>query len=481
MNLKVKSDFDLDINIIPQYAAKEDRLIDRLLQDVKKINIYEYLKRLGWKASYTSNGEYKNPKQKELKVGLIEYLLELAKNKEWKILKDESSTIYIYNGAYWIPFSKDEVIELLYKFALKVGLPLLEAKDEAFIEKLYKQLMSMLPLKKRSSKPLNLINLQNGTFNIDTMELQPFNPDDFLTYQLPFAYNPNAVNDLWLKFLDEVLPDKNTQRTLQEVLGSIFVRGIKLEYAYFLYGSGANGKSVIMEVLKALLGKENLSFYSIGELKEDHNRAELKDKLLNIASEAETREIKSDLFKRLASGEPINARKKYGHPFTMENYAKLLFLVNRMQLKSIEYTEGFFRRFLILPFNVTIPKEKRDKKLHFKIIEAGLDGVLNWIIEGAKSILINEDIFISKECKDSFKQFIKDIDSVLQFLDDNNLKKSTYYNKYYAKDLISHYRSWCIENGIHPVGRNELFKRLQALGYKKGKDKSNYFLIEKAN
>ena len=214
MNLKVKSDFDLDINIIPQYAAKEDRLIDRLLQDVKKINIYEYLKRLGWKASYTSNGEYKNPKQKELKVALIEYLLELAKNKEWKILKDESSTIYIYNGAYWIPFSKDEVIELLYKFALKVGLPLLEAKDEAFIEKLYKQLMSMLPLKKRSSKPLNLINLQNGTFNIDTMELQPFNPDDFLTYQLPFAYNPNAVNDLWLKFLDEVLPDKNTQRTL---------------------------------------------------------------------------------------------------------------------------------------------------------------------------------------------------------------------------------------------------------------------------
>ena len=87
MNLKVKSDFDLDINIIPQYTAKEERLIDRLLQDIRKIDIYEYLKGLGWKASYTSNGEYKNPKQKELKVGLIEYLLELAKNKEWKIIK----------------------------------------------------------------------------------------------------------------------------------------------------------------------------------------------------------------------------------------------------------------------------------------------------------------------------------------------------------------------------------------------------------
>jgi len=480
MNLKVKSDFDLDINIIPQYTAKEERLIDRLLQDVRKIDIYEYLKELGWKPRYDSKGNYINPKQKELKVGLIEYLLSLAKTKEWKIIKDESETVYIYNGAYWIPFSKSEITEFLSNFALKVGIPLLEAKDEAFIEKLHKQLISMLPIKKRKFTSLNLINLQNGTFNIDTMELQPFNQDDFLTYQLPFAYNPNAVNDLWLKFLDEVLPDKDTQRTLQEVLGSIFVRGIKLEYAYFLYGSGANGKSVIMEVLKALLGNENLSFYSIEELNKEYNRAELKDKILNIASEAETRDIKSDLFKRLASGEPINARHLYGKPFEMENYAKLLFLVNRMQLKSIEYTEGFFRRFLILPFNVTIPKEKRDKKLHFKIIEAGLDGVLNWIIEGAKSILINEDIFVSKECKDSFKQFIKDIDSVLQFLDDNNLKKST-YNRYYAKDFISHYRSWCFENGIHPVGRNELFKRLQALGYEKGKDKSNYFLIEKAD
>jgi len=228
-----------------------------------------------------------------------------------------------------------------------------------------------------------------------------------------------------------------------------------------------------MEVLKALLGSDNLSFHSIEELNKEYNRAELKDKILNIASEAETREIKSDLFKKLASGEPVIARHLYGRPFEMENYAKLLFLVNTLKLKSIEYTEGFFRRFLIIPFNVTIPKAKRDKKLHNKIINEGLDGVLNWIIEGAKSVLVNEDIYISQECEKAFKQFIKDIDSVTQFLEDNNLGKSDYH-RYYTADLIRDYRTWCFENGLKPLGRNELFKRLETLGYIRLKDKRHY-------
>jgi phage/plasmid-associated DNA primase len=60
------------------------------------------------------------------------------------------------------------------------------------------------------------------------------------------------------------------------------------------FGNYQNGKSIIMEVLKALLGSDNLSFHSIEELNKEYNRAELKDKILNIASEAETREIKSD-------------------------------------------------------------------------------------------------------------------------------------------------------------------------------------------
>jgi putative DNA primase/helicase len=483
MNDKIKTDFkELSLNkIIPKPAIKvvkkvlKEDLIDGILQDIIEINIYEYMESLGWKAK-NKEGEVSRPPEKKLKVGLIEYLLEFAKGKEWKIIKDESNTIYIYNGAYWIPFNKNEIISFLMKFNLKIGIPLLEAKEEVFIEKLYKQLITILPIREKKRNVLNLINLQNGTFNIETMELQKFNPDDFLTYQLNFSYNPYATNELWNKFLDEVIPNKDTQRTLQEVLGSIFIKDIKFEYAYFFYGSGANGKSVIMEVLKELLGKNNISSFSIDNLNKESNRAELKDKILNIASEAETKEIKSDLFKQLSSGEPVMARKLFGDPFQMEDYAKFVFLVNRLELKNIEYTEGFFRRFLIIPFNVTIPKEKRDKKLHLKIINEGLNGVLNWIIEGAKRVLENENIFISIECKTAFENFIKDIDSVSQFLDDKNLVKSS-TERYYTNKLMIDYKQWCIDNNLRPLGRNKLFERLKALGFTRAKDTNYYFSI----
>jgi putative DNA primase/helicase len=460
-------------------SKEKKELITRLLSNVEKINIIDYAKnKLECSPRYNKEGEPLPLQQWVLKVATIEYFNDIANANNWKITKDESETIYIFNGAYWIPFYKDNIIYLLREFAIKIGIPLVRAKDEAFKEKLYKQFISEIEPFYKKSNNLSVINLLNGTLDLETMKLRDFDYRDFLTYQLPFAYDENAVNELWLKFLDEVLPDKETQRTLQEAIGSIFVKGIKLEYAIFLYGSGANGKSVVMEVIAGVLGRENVSFYSLDNLMEEHYRAMIKDKLLNFGSENNTRKLESDTFKKLASGEPIGARLKYGNAFTMENYAKLIFSVNQMKLKEIEYTSGFFRRFLIIPFNVTIPEEKRDKRLHLKILKNPA-GVLNWIIEGAKRVLEKEDIIISKECKKAKKQFIKDIDSVLQFLEERNYKKSDYFKKY-IKDLYKEYNEWCIESGIKRVGKREFSKRLEALGYIKDRDKNAvFFFIEK--
>jgi len=315
---------------------------------------------------------------------------------------------------------------------------------------------------------------------LNTMKLKDFDYKDFLTYQLPFNYDENASNELWNKFLDDVLPNKETQQTLQDVIGSIFIKNIKLEYATFLYGNGANGKSVIIDVISEVLGYENVSFYSLDDLMQEHYRALIKDKLVNFGSENDTKKLESDTFKKLASNEPIGARQKYGKPFIMRNYARLIFAVNQMKLKEIEYTGGFFRRFLIIPFNVTIPKEKRDKELAKKILQNPA-GILNWIIQGAKRVLQNKDIFISNECKQAKRQFIKDIDSVLQFLEECNYKKSE-YNRILLKDLYLDYSNWSFESGLKKVSKREFSKRLEALGFiRKKYNTGNYFFIEKEN
>jgi phage/plasmid-associated DNA primase len=86
--------------------------------------------------------------------------------------------------------------------------------------------------------------------------------------QNDFEYLPTAVSYKWLKFLDEVLPDRKIQDVLQEFLGSIFIdrKEAKMEQMMILKGAGGNGKSVIFEVIKGLLGEDNISTFAISEL-----------------------------------------------------------------------------------------------------------------------------------------------------------------------------------------------------------------------
>jgi len=239
-----------------------------------------------------------------------------------------------------------------------------------------------------SNKDTVLINLQNGTFEISPQgtNLRPFDRSDFITYQLPFEYYPQAKAPLFEAYLNRVLPDKERQKVLAEYLGYVFIKhgsnALKEEKALVLYGSGANGKSVFFEIVNSLLGVENVSSFSLQSLTNDNGyfRAKLANKLVNYASEINGN-LEASIFKQLVSGEPVEARLPYGQPFILKQYAKLIFNCNELP-KDVEHTNAYFRRFLIIPFDVTIPPQEQDKRLHTKIIEKELSGVFNWVLEG---------------------------------------------------------------------------------------------------
>ena len=98
--------------------------------------------------------------------------------------------------------------------------------------------------------------------------MRSFNSKDFLTYQLPFRFEASANAPKFDNFLKEILPEKNSQLVLPEFLASSFLTNdiLKLEKALLLYGSGANGKSVIYEIVLALFGNENITNYSLDNL-----------------------------------------------------------------------------------------------------------------------------------------------------------------------------------------------------------------------
>ena len=400
----------------------------------------------------------------------IENTLKLAENNHWGLCKNHDF-IYLYNGTYWAEIDEGEFQKFLGEAAERMGIERFSARHYEFKEKLFKQFLATAYLP--TPEPNNdvvLINLLNGTFEISSKgtRLRPFDRSDFITYQLPFEYNSQAKAPRFEQYLNEVLPDKERQRVLAEYLGFLFIKHgsntLKEEKALMLYGTGANGKSVFFEIVNALLGTENVSNYSLQSLTNEtgYFRAKLANKLVNYATEINGN-LQASIFKQLTSGEPVEARLPYGHPFTLKQYAKLIFNCNELP-KDVEHTEAYFRRFLIIPFDVTIPEQDQDKNLHTKIIENELPGVFNWVLEGLNRLLKQGRFSDCEAAKTTLAQYRIESNSVQMFLNENDYKGSL-TNYKLIKELYLEYRAFCIEDGMTPFKKTNFIKQLRALGF----------------
>ena len=166
------------------------------------------------------------PSTKHYLILSIENLLKLARKNNWGICKN-NDFIYLYNSSFWSSIDDENFQKFLGQAAEKMGVDKFSAHYHLFKEKLYKQFMSSASLPSPScNKNEVLINLQNGTFQInqEDIHLKKFNRKDFLTYQLPFSYDPEANAPLFEKYLNQVLPDKESQKVLAEYLGFVFIK-----------------------------------------------------------------------------------------------------------------------------------------------------------------------------------------------------------------------------------------------------------------
>ena len=402
---------------------------------------------------------------KHLLVLTIENVLKEAKKHQWDLCKNQDF-IYLFNGSYWSNIDIQTFQKFLGKSAEKMGVSIFSARFFQFKELLFKQFLSTAYLPK--PEPVDnsvLINLQNGTFEIklNSTQLRQCKSDDFLTYQLPFEFNPEAKAPIFEKYLKTVVPEIEKQKILAEYLGFLFIKHgskvLKEEKALILYGSGANGKSVFFEIVNALLGPENISSHSLQDLTNENGyyRAMIADKLVNYASEINGK-LETSIFKQIVSGEPITARLPYGQPMQLRQYAKLMFNCNELP-KDVEQTNAYYRRFLIISFNITIPENEQDKQLHSKIIANELSGVFNWVLEGLNRLLTQKHFTYCKEADIAIEQYKLQSDSVKLFIQENQYQNSP-DNYLLIKNLYINYRIYCSEDGYKAVNKQNFIKRL---------------------
>lgn len=460
-------------NICPPSSKSISEILDNLVEHVKANSPAEAA---GAKEGISLS-------EKVLVVITSEFVIKTAQEKNWDLARFQDD-FYAFNGEYWVKVQKDEMKRFLGLSAERINVDRYTARHYSFKKALLSQFYETGFLKQPIVNEYETkINLCNGTLvlSADKRYLRPFDSKDFFLYKLSFPYDPKASAPIFQKFLDRVLPSNGKQMVLAESIGYAFIKNkvLKLEKSALLLGTGANGKSVVFDVINGMLGSENVSNIPLQNLTDPKNysRTQLAGKILNYASEISTK-INPVEFKTLVSGEPITVRMIYERPFTLTNYARLMFNTNELP-ENIEKNHAFIRRLNIIEFKETIPQNERDSELANKIISSELSGVFNWVLEGMDRLLKNKAFTKCDEVDKAIERYRLESNPAHMFLEENGYKPST-ENKTYLNQLYTSFKTYCRENGYSGESNISFSKRIQALGYGIKKDgPGKYFYMEK--
>jgi putative DNA primase/helicase len=477
-----------------QLAIKKQDVLNVLLQEAEVIDfdfeangdsillLREELanaKDLRSKESIKKEIQKKSPKSQAKYVIIIRRLLELAEKKGLGIGMS-NFCFYFFNLKYWQQKDLSFLHSFLGEFAQKCGLEELEAQQAKVKADLFKQFQSDAEIPGFGKKSDEVrIPLKNGTliFNNGEMKFTNFEKLHFLTYQLSFDYDPTAKAVIFQKFLDRVLPDKTLQYILLEFIGYCFVKKMKIEKMLLLFGSGRNGKSVVNEIIHALLGSENVTSFSVTSLcdPKSQTRPFLENTILNFSQEYGHGKFDLDIFKTIVSNQKIEVKKLYQNPYVVENYGRIASNCNVLP-RVTENKDAFYRRLIILPFKEKISEEEIDIDLANKIISNELSGVFNMVIDGMKRLVKQNNFTYSKIVEEELKKYRKDSNSVLTFLDDENyipLKTE----KVKIDVLFQLYNNYCFRNNYQPFQMTKFKEQLRDAEYDISRSNGGYYYV----
>jgi putative DNA primase/helicase len=250
-----------------------------------------------------------------------------------------------------------------------------------------------------------LLDLSIGSSVNNRGTLKPLTPSWFSGVRLPYDYEPLAKCPRWLAFLDRVLEgDEERIQLLQEWCGYLLTPDTSLQRFLVLEGEGANGKSVIVEVVEALVGYANVSHVPLEVFGDRFQLTVTVNKLVNIAPEVnETARLNEGVLKQFTGGDSMYHDKKGVQGFDTKPTARLMVTTNNRPSIG-DRSDGLWRRMKLLPFRVQIPVEEQDPHLRQKL-EAEIAGILNWALVGLRSLRQRGHFIEPEVCKAAERQY----------------------------------------------------------------------------
>ncbi len=325
-------------------------------------------------------------------------------------------------------------------------------------------------LKRPYQKASRYISFKNGILDLDEYmkgktKLIEHTSDFFTFSSLPFEYNKKSEGTIWKNFLNEVLPDKEMQRLLQEWFGYNMTYDTSHEKFVLLYGQGGDGKTVIVTVLTEILGFNNISALSLEQFCPSRTFPlyEMAGKLANITGEiGDIKKVAEGVLKNVVSGGEMMVERKGKNPVLVRFTAKLTFLTNEVP-RFRDRSEGLWRRIIFIPFRVqTLDPKKQNKNYRDRswwINSGEIPGIMNWALEGLLRLTKRGHFIEPKACLEMKAEYKAESNPAALFLRENYEIKEN--GNIGITELYMKYARAIKDQGGTPLGQNQFSREVR--------------------
>jgi len=324
---------------------------------------------------------------------------------------------------------------------------------------------------------LPILNVLNGTLDLRAGHLRPHQREDLITKLVQAGYDPAATCSRWEAFLDRIMAgNQNLIDFLRRAVGYSLTGSIREQVLFMMYGTGANGKSTFLELIRALLGdyaqQADFNTFLLRHYEGPRNDlARLMSARFVAATEAESgRPLAEVVVKQLTGGDTIAARFLRQEFFEYKPQFKLWLAANHKPV--VRGTDNaIWRRIKLIPFTVTIPEPEQDRSLSSKLKEE-LSGILAWAVGGCLEWQ-EHGLGEPEEVRAATAAYRDDMDILAEFLSECCIVHPG--AKVKASALYKAYTQWCQKCGEKEVKQRTFGMRLSERGVERQRTMHGYF------
>lgn len=304
------------------------------------------------------------------------------------------------------------------------------------------------------------LSMENGILRLDDLladpdepPIQPHSPLWFSPIALPYEFVPDATCPRFLEVLNhnqEGDPDRIA--ILQEWAGYILTPSTDQQKFLVLEGEGANGKSVYLAALQAMIGGENVSNVPLELFEDRFALTNSLGKLLNVSADAsEVEKAAEGKLKSLVSGDVMFFDRKGIGGVNAQPTARLVIAANNRPRFS-DRSSGIWRRMLLVPWNVKITADQRVAgmdKPDWWVTAGELPGIFWWAVLGLARLRDQGRFTDAAACRDALDDYQTEANPAKAFLQENVI--ACEHSVAEAKEVYGTYKKWCVDNGYRAL------------------------------